>query len=354
MCGAVASCYRNVVLLVLWASVLSFTALPAAAAGGGPFEELPAGHWCYQAVERLFALGIIKDDPTGYGPVERRFSRYELAAWVLEALTGIDNEVNKRMPLAGAPGPRQWDLEALLNKYAEAMATSRFTRDDVRLLYDLVNLVRPELEMLGQGFNTPRGSLLTTMLEGKSKTMSIEGQEMAAGESMTVYAIPVAIRNTGNAGFLPGNDIDGQSRAGFSLAMNVGEVKLTAGQSYQVLPGAGNGTVTVVGLRYPFSQESSITAKVETVYSENGGTGKLTASAGFGYQLAPASKASAAITISGETGSSSKTADFGLRYTVNGASISVGYRVSSTEGQAGENLGEHLNNVAAAEFSIRF
>jgi len=78
-----------------------------------------------------------------------------------------------------------------------------------------------------------------------------------------------------------------------------------------------------------------------------------TTSAGLGFRLTPETEASAGITIIGNEKSNEKIADFGLRYSVNGASIKLGYRLSSplADEDAAETSG---GNMAIAEFSIRF
>lgn len=379
------------------------------AASGGPFAELPADHWCYQAMDRLFSLGLIGNDSTGYSLNNHNITRYELAVWVKNAIESLDYKVHKntkstsvnQTSLTSALGTHHWDLDELFKASQFNESAINLNNDDIKLLIDLVNLVRPELEMLGQKFSLPGSGLFAASLESKSQTMSMSEKGVATDDNLATFTLPTSLGNrsilyaaaTTDMVLLPTSEST-QDGAGFGLAVNVGDVQLTAGRSHYLWAGTNMETITSLGLSYPFGQDASVSANLATMFSEDinaaGGlqaatalglglrlpkikvklnyalqsmsdktdasvnnAPKLTASAGLGYQLAPSSEASAGFSITGNLGQQT-TANFGLRYTLNAASLSLGYQLSSSE-QSGELATEKsTGNIASAEFTIRF
>lgn len=70
-------------LVLAMAMVLGVTASVYAA---NPFSDVPAGHWAYDAVNRLAAAGIIDGYGDGNFGGERLMTRYEMAQIVAKAM----------------------------------------------------------------------------------------------------------------------------------------------------------------------------------------------------------------------------------------------------------------------------
>ena len=60
--------------------------ISASAAAVNPFTDVPAGHWAYDAVNRLAAAGIIDGYGDGNFGGERLMTRYEMAQIVAKAM----------------------------------------------------------------------------------------------------------------------------------------------------------------------------------------------------------------------------------------------------------------------------
>ncbi|MFA7175191.1 MAG: hypothetical protein WC340_17595, partial [Kiritimatiellia bacterium] len=209
-------CFRKPVLVMAIVGCIALLCpTPRVLAAGGPFEALPAGHWSYRAIERLSNLGLITSDLTGFGELYT-VSRFEMAAWVLEALEQIDTVVDVA-PLDAKGNLHLWDLEQLLGMYGVSVAAARFTSDDTQLLFDLVNLVRPELQMMGQAFVTPQGGALTMALTGISKEMTLDDKGQKADDALTAFMPPSTLRSDG-------------AQTDLGLGMSVG-LRLPIGQS---------------------------------------------------------------------------------------------------------------------------
>src|SRR5881275_1458433 len=90
----------------LWAgaAIGASTLLPLAAqAQGGPFADVPQGHWAYDAVQQLAQRGIFTGYPDGTFGGKRALTRYEFAV----ALQRMLQEVQRLIAMnPGPPGPQ--------------------------------------------------------------------------------------------------------------------------------------------------------------------------------------------------------------------------------------------------------
>ena len=97
--------------LLAGAALLFSVAMPVRAqtgAGGGPFADVPMGHWAYEAVNSLAQKGVFTGYPDGTFSGKRAMTRYEFAVAVARLLTYIgENPGAKGDPgPAGPAGPR--------------------------------------------------------------------------------------------------------------------------------------------------------------------------------------------------------------------------------------------------------
>lgn len=119
-------------------------AWPAAAAG--PFADVPAGHWAYNALEQLSEAGLVDGYPAGFFSGSRRLTRYEVALSVAKALERLSERVAIRPP---AQDPR--DLADLWSRYNDAYPDRPLPGGLRDLLGTVVREFEPELSMLGYG-----------------------------------------------------------------------------------------------------------------------------------------------------------------------------------------------------------
>jgi len=66
----------------------------ASAATAGPFSDVPAGHWAYDALEQLSEAGLVDGYPSGFFSVSRRLTRYEVALSVVRALERLAEQAS--------------------------------------------------------------------------------------------------------------------------------------------------------------------------------------------------------------------------------------------------------------------
>ncbi|HHW10439.1 MAG TPA: hypothetical protein GXX29_10730 [Firmicutes bacterium] len=378
-----------------------------------PFAELPEGHWSYGIINRLFTLGFIDSTADVDSPQVVSMCRYEAALWVISALETMEIQLEKHI----SPGEsrafadvrkkvRQVDI--LLKQYADAGLTPTLTSEEMEEIRRLVAFVRPEMEQLGYGASVAERPSFSAMLGERVNEWllpvinSAQGSMPGPGMELlypnhdyySLYRPASFLGGSGDA-FL--SDKGQLEQAGFGLSVDVGEVQVTAGRSHIVFGGESDSVeaVTSFGVRYPFGERRSVSANLAAVQAADNMWGVLsspsstavglgveldrwnlnlhyslqelstdkmtggdpwrrhTTSAGLGFRLTPETEASAGITIIGNEKSNEKIADFGLRYSVNGASIKLGYRLSSplADEDAAETSG---GNMAIAEFSIRF
>jgi len=123
------------------------TALPAnaqAAAGttsaaSGPFQDVPADHWAYSAVNTLQKAGIVIGYPDGTYGGRRAMTRYEFAEAIARLLPQINNIDTSQFA-------KQSDLLAFESDTDSKLATDEAA---ISALQALVNEFQPELTSLG-------------------------------------------------------------------------------------------------------------------------------------------------------------------------------------------------------------
>ena len=60
--------------------------ITASAYAANPFSDVPAGHWAYDAVNKLAAEGVVEGYPDGTYGGDRLMTRYEMAQIVAKAM----------------------------------------------------------------------------------------------------------------------------------------------------------------------------------------------------------------------------------------------------------------------------
>src|SRR5688572_17336828 len=92
----------------LWAgAVIGVGALlPGAvqAQGRGPFDDVPQGHWAYDAVTDLAKRGVFTGYPDGTFKGKRALTRYEFAVALQRLLTEVQRMIDTGKTGAGAKG----------------------------------------------------------------------------------------------------------------------------------------------------------------------------------------------------------------------------------------------------------
>jgi hypothetical protein len=191
--------------------------MPAAShaqtAGGpasGPFADVPADHWAYQAVDTLQRAGIVIGYPDGTYGGKRAMTRYEFAVAIARLLPLI----NRQPDLSNYA--TKGDLDALRNDINSRLAANQQAIDALRAL---VNEFQGELERLGQDVADVRRRLdaleqRVAAVEEEQRRVKITGalDVIARGDQSTT--------GDGAGGYLPFLDANG-NRSGLVNSKHV-------------------------------------------------------------------------------------------------------------------------------------
>jgi hypothetical protein len=157
----------------LWAGAAALgigAAVPASAQqGGGPFTDVPMGHWAYDAVNQLQQRGIFTGYPDGTFGGNRALTRYEFAVALQRMLQDVQRQIANIKPVpgpkgepgergpAGIQGPRGPQGErgpigppgVTPEELAQIRNAQNLLRQDIANLQRLMNEFSSELSMLG-------------------------------------------------------------------------------------------------------------------------------------------------------------------------------------------------------------
>jgi hypothetical protein len=117
-------------------------AAPApAGASSGPFADVPADHWAYQAVNTLKSDGIVIGYPDGTYGGRRAMTRYEFAVAIARMLPMIQNQIDTSQFVKNS------DFQAFQNTVNGQLQQEQAAIDALKAL---VAEFQPELAQLGQ------------------------------------------------------------------------------------------------------------------------------------------------------------------------------------------------------------
>lgn len=114
---------------------------PANAAASGPFADVPADHWAYQAVDTLQKAGIVIGYPDGTYGGRRAMTRYEFAVAIARLLPMVQSQIDT------SSFAKQSDLDALKTDVNNRLQQQQAALDAMKALVDEF---QTELQRLGQ------------------------------------------------------------------------------------------------------------------------------------------------------------------------------------------------------------
>lgn len=135
---------RPVVFVLLATSLLLGLLGTPVQVQANPFVDVPAGHWAYNALEQLSAVGLIDGYSPGFFSGSRKLTRYEVALSLAEGLrrlTSADAE--------GASLPAEAHLADLVLRYNEKAGDEVVGQDEADHFRSLIAEFDTELHMLG-------------------------------------------------------------------------------------------------------------------------------------------------------------------------------------------------------------
>ncbi|MBV9850633.1 MAG: S-layer homology domain-containing protein [Armatimonadetes bacterium] len=162
---------KSLALLAGAGALLAFT--PAASqaqdqpagAASGPFADVPADHWAYNAVKTLQDAKIVIGYPDGTYGGRRPMTRYEFATAIARLMPLLSPDTSNFAT--------KGDLDALRNDLTNRLQQNQAALD---ALTRLVNEFQPELQRLGQDVAAVQARLAN--LEGRVAAVEAEQQRL--------------------------------------------------------------------------------------------------------------------------------------------------------------------------------
>jgi len=203
----------------------------ASAATAGPFSDVPAGHWAYDALEQLSEAGLVDGYPSGFFSVSRRLTRYEVALSVVRALERLAEQAS----LAPASGEKM-DVSELWLGYNQAHPDRPLSPGLRDVLGNVVREFEPELVMLGYGKWTavlnrpgvgrPAGRSGCRRERHAGRRSPSRGLGAACRRGCSWWALSFRLRAAGHAPV----DRDGRGRGHVAFAGHHGDVDRCRGR----------------------------------------------------------------------------------------------------------------------------
>ena len=188
--------------LLAFTPTVSHAQADAGGAAAGPFADVPADHWAYNAVKTLQDAKIVIGYPDGTYGGRRPMTRYEFATAIARLLPLLNPQATP------PPGVTPEDLAALRSDLE-----ARLTKDEAALdaLTRLVNEFQPELQRLGQDVTAIQTRLAN--LEGRVAAVEAEQQRFrVTGEVNFITDATNSTHKVSDGSYVPFFDKNGVSQ----------------------------------------------------------------------------------------------------------------------------------------------
>ncbi len=104
------------------------------------FTDVPTTHWAYEALLKLYQLGIITGYPDGTYKGNQAMSRYEIALIIYKLLIYLQSQIKDTNIKSVENKPYNFD-----NLINEILQKSRLTEEEIKIIKDLINEFKNEL-----------------------------------------------------------------------------------------------------------------------------------------------------------------------------------------------------------------
>jgi len=154
----------------------------------GPFTDVPADHWAYEAVNSLQRDGILIGYPDGTFAGKRTITRYEFAV----AIARMMDVVRGITPPVSGGGLKTEDVEKMLQGYAKnsqlpTIPGNLATKDDIARLQKLIDQFQEELADLGVQVDAMKRDLAA--LEARVSAVEVEQRRVKLTGEANVFAV---------------------------------------------------------------------------------------------------------------------------------------------------------------------
>ncbi len=132
----------SIVALLLLVNLYSINCFSQVAPSLPPnfFTDVPTSHWAYEALLKLYQLGLITGYPDGTYKGNQPMSRYEIALVIYKLLIYLQSEIKNTDVSTTNITPDNFDQ--IIN---EILQKSKLTEEELKIIKDLVNEFKNEL-----------------------------------------------------------------------------------------------------------------------------------------------------------------------------------------------------------------
>ncbi len=111
------------------------------------FTDVPSSHWAYQALLKLYQLGLITGYPDGTYKGNQSMSRYEIALIIYKLLIYLQSQINSTNANFTSTNLTNTNLtnDNFDKIIAEILQKSKLTEEELKILKDLINEFKNEL-----------------------------------------------------------------------------------------------------------------------------------------------------------------------------------------------------------------
>ena len=208
------------------------------------FEDVPADHWAYEAIDYLQQAGLVEGYPDNTFRGDRPFTRYEMAMVIARVFTKIQDWQAMDAPVASGSMPVDIDLSEV---YVRLDRLSDEFRDELADLGARITAVEDEQYRLRGDMDDLKALIKDSGLSGVARWRA--GGYIATGQDDLTNEVGYETYIQLTYLFQPEPDID------FKLSMIASETEGPAGTGF--IPGVNNETGSTAVGTPPFSRGSN-------------------------------------------------------------------------------------------------
>ncbi len=106
------------------------------------FTDVPTNHWAYEALLKLYQLGLITGYPDGTYKGNQSMSRYEIALVIYKVLIYLQSQIKSTNTNLSNTNLTNSNFEQVVN---EILQKSKLTEEELKIIKDLINEFKNEL-----------------------------------------------------------------------------------------------------------------------------------------------------------------------------------------------------------------
>lgn len=115
------------------------------------FTDVPQNHWAYEALLKLYQLGLITGYPDGTYKGNQAMSRYEIALVIYKVLIYLQSQIKTSTTVVTTPNLTPSNFDQIIN---EILQKSKLTEEELKIIKDLISEFKNELISLESQFKS--------------------------------------------------------------------------------------------------------------------------------------------------------------------------------------------------------